>query len=165
MWAGYWDGLSLNIPFVSNLLANNEALRAACILSLLIAAGYVHFRIRRMAAERVKKRVLEDIEDPNQRLRYTLAFRKNSRWWRSIFQSRPAGWNKNGRKVLSIVAEEANTYIQILNDTFTNPSGNPLFGDPYDQYVESKNAAAIAEKSAPSSRSFKEQALKVITGK
>ena len=165
LWAGFWDGLKLNIPFISNLFSNNEALRAAGILILLIAVGYMHFQIRRIAAERVKKKVLEDIDNPNQRLRYTLAFRKNSRWWRSIFQNRPAGWNKNSRKVLSIVADEANTYIQILNDTFTNPSGTPLFGDPYDQYVESKNAAADAQNDAPPTRSLKEQALKVITRK
>jgi hypothetical protein len=166
LWAGYWNGLQLNIPILSNLLASNDAVQGTFTLILLIAAGYIHYQVRRKAAERVKNRILEDITDTNLRLNYTLAFRKNSRWWRSVFQSSPSGWNRNSRKVLSTVVEEANTYIQILNDTFTNPSGNQLFGDPYDQYIESKNADnAGARGSASPSQSFKEQALKVITRK
>lgn len=166
LWAGYWEGMRLNIPFVSNLLASNDAFRAVFTFILLIAAGYIHFQIRRKAAERAKNSALEDINDPNTRLYYTLAFRKNSRWWRSVFQNRPSGWSRSSRKILSTVVEEANTYIQILNDTFTNPSGNPLGGDPYDQYIERKNTEkAAAQSSASPARSIKEQALKVITRK
>ena len=166
LWAGYWDGLRLKIPFISNLLADNESLRVFLLLVLLTTAGYIHFQIRRRSAERVKKKVLKDITDPSLRLNYTMAFRKNSIWRRSIFQNRPAGWSRQGRKVLSTVTEEANSYIQVLNDTFTNPSGNPFFGDPYAQYVESRNARmAEAQTAASRPLSLKEQALKVISRK
>ena len=163
MWAGYWVGLRLNIPFVSNLLAGNDVLRAVFTFILLIAAGYIHFQIRRKAAERAKKRVLQDIIDPTLRLNYTLAFRKNSRWWRSVFQNLPSGWSRSSRKILSTVAEEANTYIQILNDTFTNPSGEPPVADPIGQNFGSDGVDQGGSSVDNPSQATQDQGLKVVT--
>jgi hypothetical protein len=53
----------------------------------------------------------------------THAFIKNSRPWRSIFTRQPAGWNKRARKKLREIVQEADSYVQMLNDKFTNPSG------------------------------------------
>ena len=53
----------------------------------------------------------------------TAAFQRSTKLWRSIFQKSPAGWGRRARKRLSQVIQDTDTYIQTLNDQFTNPSG------------------------------------------
>jgi len=122
IWAGYWEGLRLKLPFGS-LLAEYGFLRFGLILMLLLAAGYVHYKIRLQAADRVGRRLLGGINDPHLRRNYARAFRKNSGWWRSIFQRRPVGWGQQNRDILAKVFNNANDAIRNLNDTFANPSG------------------------------------------
>ncbi|MEN8752289.1 MAG: hypothetical protein AB1Z18_05900, partial [Desulfobacterales bacterium] len=122
IWAGYWEGLHLRLPF-GRLLADYGFLRLGLILLLLLAAGYVHYRIRLQAAARVGRRLLGGINDPHLRRNYARAFRKNSHWWRSIFQRRPVGWGQQNRDILAKVFNNANDAIRNLNDTFANPSG------------------------------------------
>ena len=67
------------------------------------------------------------------RRNYARAFRKNSGWWRSIFQRRPVGWGQQNRDILSKVFNNANDAIRNLNDTFANPSGEmaaPVCNEP-----------------------------------
>jgi hypothetical protein len=52
------------------------------------------------------------------------AFRKSTRGWRSIWQGSPAGWGTRTRRRLAGVVEDTDTYVQTLNDRFTNPSGD-----------------------------------------
>ena len=54
------------------------------------------------------------------------AFIKNTAAWRSIFAKQPAGWGRWSRKQLRKVIEETDTYVQTLNDRYTNPSGRSL---------------------------------------
>jgi hypothetical protein len=51
------------------------------------------------------------------------AFRRNTRWWRSVFCKQPVGWGPRARRLLKEVLMEANYYVQELNNKFTNPSG------------------------------------------
>jgi len=132
IWAGYWEGLHLKLPFGS-LLADYGFLRVGLILMLLVAAGYVHYKIRLQAADRVGRRLLSGINDPHLRRSYARAFRKNSGWWRSIFQRRPVGWGQQNRDILAKVFNDANDAIRNLNDTFANPSGamaTPVCNEP-----------------------------------
>ena len=46
IWGGYWQGLSLKLPF-SELLTRHPYLRYSLIIVLLLATGYVHICIRR----------------------------------------------------------------------------------------------------------------------
>jgi hypothetical protein len=123
-WAGYWEGLHLRLPF-GQLLADYGFLRIGLILLLLLAAGYVHYRIRLQAAARVGRSLLSGISDPHLRRSYARAFRKNSHWWRSVLQRRPVGWGQQNRDILAREFENANDAIRNLNDTFANPSGKP----------------------------------------
>ncbi len=50
--------------------------------------------------------------------------KKNSRWYRSLLKRKPAGWGRRTQRRLAKVLEDTNTYIQKLNDMYTNPSGN-----------------------------------------
>ncbi len=89
IWAGYWSGLSFNPPWLASLQESPiwAALLGGLVI-LLLGAG--HFWIRGFAARRVAKE-LDDFAGPGE---ITGAFMKSTRPWRSIFQSRPAGWTR-----------------------------------------------------------------------
>jgi hypothetical protein len=67
---------------------------------------------------------LAKVEDPDLRANYAHAFKKNSRWYRSLLIRKPAGWGRRTQRRLAKVLEDTNTYIQKLNDMYTNPSGS-----------------------------------------
>jgi hypothetical protein len=123
IWGGYWDGLSLKLPFW-NLVEQNVYLKYGTAAVLLLIVAYGHYRIRHWAARKVSAKQLKGIKDPETRENYTRAFRKSSRWWRSIFLPKPAGWGKRTSATLEKVLDDSNAYIQKLNDEFTNPSGS-----------------------------------------
>ncbi|MFZ0242711.1 MAG: dynamin family protein [Desulfobacterales bacterium] len=125
IWAGYWEGVRLKLPF-SSALTNHGGLRFFLILLLIAGIGYAHYRIRLRAAARVGRKLLAELSDPHARRNYARAFRKNSDWWRSILQRRPVGWSQPNRASLARVFENANDAIRNLNDTFTNPSGRAV---------------------------------------
>ncbi len=51
------------------------------------------------------------------------AFRKSTRWWRSIFSKNPAGWGSGVRKKLDAIRSDIDNYVQSLNDQYTSPAG------------------------------------------
>jgi hypothetical protein len=99
----------------------------------LAIVGYVHFSIRRWAAKKVSARLLAEIKDPDLHPNYQLAFRKSSRWWRSLFWPNPAGWGKRTAARLEKVLDDSNAYIQKLNDEYTNPSGRDTAAEDIDR--------------------------------
>jgi len=123
IWGGYWQGLSLSLPFWDLITLNDYTLYST-IAILLAIAGYVHFRIRRWAVKKITARLLAEVKDPDLHPNYEQAFRKNSRWWRPILWPNPAGWGKRTAARLEKVLDDSNAYIQKLNDEFTNPSGS-----------------------------------------
>jgi hypothetical protein len=122
IWAGYWHGLSLKLPFW-NLATQNNYFKYGIIGILLLAAGYVHFSIRRWSAKKIINKLLLEVKNTEHHPNYHRALRKSSRWWRSIFLPNPAGWGKSTAARLEKVLEDSNAYIQKLNDEYTNPSG------------------------------------------
>jgi len=119
---GYWQGLALNLPFKA-VLAQHPYLQYGLVAILLIAAGWAHLRIRRWAAGKTAAKLIKEVGNENYRENYKRAFRKNSRWWRSLLLPRPAGWTGGSAAVLERVLDDCNAYIQKLNDLYTNPSG------------------------------------------
>ncbi len=51
------------------------------------------------------------------------AFRKSTRWWRSIFSNTPSGWGGSVRKKLDVIRSDIDNYVQSLNDQYTSPAG------------------------------------------
>ncbi len=51
------------------------------------------------------------------------AFEKNTRLWRSIFHTTPAGWGRRAARRIRTVTENSGLFVQKLNDSFANPSG------------------------------------------
>ena len=122
IWGGYWEGLSLNLPFW-DVVAGNSYVTYGILAVVIGAAGYVHFSIRRWAARKVQKKLLSEIKDPDLIANYRQALHKSSRWWRSLFLPNPAGWGRRTSDKLEQVVDDSNAYIQKLNDEYTNPSG------------------------------------------
>ena len=122
IWAGYWKGLSLSLPFW-DFLTRNSWLLYGVIAIILAIAGYVHFSIRGWAANKVSARLLAEVKDSDLHANLQKAFRKSASWWRSIFWPNPAGWGRRTAARLEKVLDDSNAYIQKLNDEYTNPSG------------------------------------------
>jgi len=122
IWGGYWDGMTLELSFLDNLPGGNYS-KFGVLALLVLLIGYVHFWIRRVTANYVSRRVLADIKDPDLRMNYARAFKKNTRWYRILLRRKPAGWGRRTRRRLAKILEDTNTYIQKLNDMYTNPSG------------------------------------------
>ena len=141
LWSGEWQGWRFSHPFWSNLF-NAPVWRFIALGVAVVVAGYIHFAIRRFAAGQViaklKKRV-HDMRDVDFADSIANAFRKNTRFWRSIFSKQPVGWGQHAKRQIAAVLAEANGYVQTLNDKFTNPSGGSgATSEPESQTESSK---------------------------
>ena len=89
---------------------------------LFALAMAIHFYFRRLAARQVASRIGRQgpFEGKNDLLR---AFRRSTRWTRSLLWRQPAGWGGRARKLIKKTFENRVDYVQGLNDRFTNPSG------------------------------------------
>jgi hypothetical protein len=121
-YGGYWEGLSLRLPLWTQL-AGYPVIRVILLGMLAVGAGYIHFVIRRWAADRVARRMAADPRLNEFLPNYLRAFHKNGRWFRSIFRRNPAGWSRRAARSLVKVADDSQGYIQKLNDMYANPSG------------------------------------------
>jgi hypothetical protein len=118
IWQGWWDGLR----FAPGWLQVFEGRPWLAILSAVIAGLAVlgvHFQIRGLVAGRVSRHLHNegipgDIHN---------AFRKNTRFWRSIFRPQAVGWARRSRRRVRKVLADTGIFVQRLNDRFTNPSG------------------------------------------
>ncbi len=95
----------------------------AGLLILAAIIGSVHFFVRSLAAKTVA-RELKKGPDTSIRGNLVNAFSRSTQPWRSIFMKSPAGWGRGARKRLQKVTQDADNYVQRLNDSFTDPSGD-----------------------------------------
>ena len=84
---------------------------------------WLHFKTRKFAAGRVLRQIDKHYTPGLERDRLRQAFIMNTRPWHSVFRKLPVGWGHRSRKRLQRVIADANSYVQTLNDTFTDPSG------------------------------------------
>ena len=122
LYGGYWEGLSLQLPFWS-YLADYPTIRVILLGLMASGIGYGHFSIRGWAGQRVARRLAADSKVSEFLPNYTRAFQKNSRWFRSIFRRHPAGWGERVAHSLARVTDDSQLYVQKLNDMYANPSG------------------------------------------
>lgn len=121
---GQWDGMHFNAAWWDTLTATPMSMYFTALGAYLLWLA-VHYGVRRLAAR--------TLYGPAERLGQKLgirgslgsAFAANTRFWRSIFARHPAGWSRRSRRRIQRVLEDADRYVQDLNDRFTNPSGNP----------------------------------------
>ncbi|MBP2226839.1 hypothetical protein J2847_000106 [Azospirillum agricola] len=92
---------------------------AAVLFGGLFLAG--HFWLRALLARRVAAGLPERFGDVELNLRH--AFLKNTRFFRSIFAKRPAGWSSRAKKRIFGIREALAEHVQRINDLYTDPAG------------------------------------------
>ena len=121
-WAGYWKGLSFTAPWWNDFI-NNPSQAVPAIVAVVGGLMVIHFLSRKIVRQRILKKLGNALQAGPERDRLLRAFKKNTRFWRSIFDVKPAGWGHFGRKRVQRTLDDADRYIQSLNDRFTDPSG------------------------------------------
>jgi hypothetical protein len=108
-----------------DMLTGTPTSTYATLIVVVIVLLAVHFGIRHLSARSLLGAA--DRLGEHLKLRGSLrgAFLRNTRPWRSIFSSKPAGWSNSNRRRARQVFENADKYVQELNDRFTDPSGPP----------------------------------------
>jgi hypothetical protein len=155
IWAGYWQGLKFSAPWAT-WLVQHPVLLWLCIAALAVTAGYLHFRLRRVAANGVAAAMRGLDYDGDIRDWLERAFEQNTRAWQPLFGVEPSGWSAATRKRLAQVLAEADSYVQTLNSRFTDPSGHSRprrgrRGNDQEQPAADKStdAAAVAKPEKP----------------
>lgn len=118
------DSWSLLPAFQENLQQHDTTSVVIAAL-IVITILYIHFSIRRAVANGLLKKLANELgNDQDTYKQYMQAFNKSTAAIRPMLLSGPAGWNETTQQTIDEVINEANDYIQALNDQFTNPSGN-----------------------------------------
>jgi hypothetical protein len=74
------------------------------------------------------------------------AFLRSTNPWRSVLRKQPAGWGRKSRRQLREVLQSTDTYIQTLNDQFTNPSGSEKLLQPETAHAVSETDEEVEEQ-------------------
>jgi len=119
--AGYWSGLSFNPPWLTP--GSNPLVPWLLLGGLVLLLGAIHFGVRTLAAKSLMGRLRRQASKAELKGDPSGAFVKSTKPWRSIFQRSPAGWGRKARQRIKQVIQNTDSYIQTLNDQFTNPSG------------------------------------------
>ena len=93
LWGGYWNGFSLQLPYVEAIMSNPWGKWSLAGFPAALAL-YIHFRVRRWAEGKATRKILAGIKEKETHENYIRAFTKNTFWWRSIFRRKPAGWGR-----------------------------------------------------------------------
>jgi hypothetical protein len=120
--SGHWKGLSYEPEWLLTLktLRFGPEVLAGLLAALAVAA---HFWVRHLAALTVQPWVRRRAAAEDLRGDLVAAFRANTGKLRSVFFGDLRGWGPGARRRLEHVREACDTYVQTLNDGFTNPSG------------------------------------------
>jgi hypothetical protein len=118
----YWDGLSFAPAWLDSLTGTPTVLYVTAISSYVFLL-LIHFVSRKLASRSMQNMIRKQSAQLGIRGSLLGAFGKSTVHWRSIFQHTPAGWGRRARRQLSKVMQSTDDYVQTLNDTFTNPSG------------------------------------------
>lgn len=120
------------LAFVNKTVSTPAGLAVFAAVIGAITFG-THFFIRHLTARWLANKLKGELPAGESR-RMLRTLRKNTRFWRSIFEVDPVGWTRRNRTRLQRLLNEAADQVQALNDRFTDPSG--------------KNSTAETEKPA-----------------
>lgn len=119
---GQWQGMQLTSGWWATISETPMRLYFAALGAYLVWL-LVHFGIRHLAARSLQGKADRVGQQLGLRGSLRAAFLSNTRFWRSIFSRNPVGWGRRSRRLVQKVFEDADRYVQDLNDRFTNPSG------------------------------------------
>jgi len=121
--AGVWFGGLL--PYITGLLSNADTTNIGVSVAVLVVIGGLHCLIRKLVANTMVANLKRRGKDQPHTDSYVSAFRKNTRFFRTIFGNNPVGWNRRAKNIISDITVNAAEHVQKLNSSFTNPSGRP----------------------------------------
>jgi hypothetical protein len=135
---GHWEGMQLKAGWWDSLTATPMSMYFSALAAYLLWLA-VHYGVRHLAARSLTRAADRLGQKLGIRGSLKAAFLLNTKPWRSIFSRHPAGWSWRNRRRIQQALEDADRYVQDLNDRFTNPSGNtPLelaAADPDTQHM------------------------------
>ena len=117
--AGYWQGFTFNPPWLG-VFQQNKWLGLVAAGGAALFAYLLHQLIRSKLVNGVAKKLSTD--DPYGDV--SSAFRKNTRWWRSIFRKNPVGWGNKTQRKMDGIRSDIDEFVQTLNDRYTSPAGH-----------------------------------------
>lgn len=117
-----------------NFFTTSNSIVLGIVLGLIvIMAGWLHLQIGKMATHKIVKQLQSEIPNEQTRESVMWGFRKNTSTWRTLFiwfVNKPAGWNHKMHLRIGGVLSSVNSYVQKLNDRFTDPSGKTSKSEP-----------------------------------
>jgi len=119
---GSWEGLLPDAPWFMDF-GEHPNIALLSITGLLAGSAYLHYQIRRFAARGVGKWLKGQTDDAAEAHSLVGAFTRSTVIWRSLLLKAPAGWGRWARKHLRRTLGKTDRFVQSLNDTFANPSG------------------------------------------
>lgn len=123
--SGHWRGFVYEPEWLLALKTLTWGPEILAILLILTGVA-AHFGIRRLAAKSLGPWIRKRQEKEGLQGGLIQAFERNTRSWRPIFAGSPIGWGSGAKRRLHRIMEDCDSYVQTLNDRFTNPSGNGL---------------------------------------
>ncbi len=120
----YWQGLSFNHPLIAAMTTTPVGW-GLFLGGLGLIAFSIHLCLRQTAAESVAREIKRDFSDEEIGDWLLRAFRHNSRKRNFMLGREPAGYGYLVKRRLTQVLNDADRYIQNLNNRFADPSGSP----------------------------------------
>ncbi|MCK5696745.1 MAG: dynamin family protein [Gammaproteobacteria bacterium] len=117
-YANYWIDGSFQ-PFWLESFSDNPILQSIVLGVFVLILTILHFKVRRFMAHKIAKKLPTENGPGN----IAGAFLKSTHPIRSIFMSTPSGWRKKSRQVIEQVRNQADNFVKLLNDNFTDPLG------------------------------------------
>ncbi|WP_457671483.1 dynamin family protein [Thiolapillus sp.] len=125
--SGQWQGLHYTADWWQ--WVRETTTHSAIFLAAVLGVGAaIHLALRELAARSLSGWLKKEQESLPVKVNLLQAFRKNIRPWRSLLHKKHAGWNRRTRRMLATIINQADDYVQQLNDRFTNPSGDQATG-------------------------------------
>ncbi len=116
--AGYWQGFSFNPPWLE-VVQEKKWIGFIGLGITALFAFLLHQLIRSKLVNGIAKKLSTDDSYGN----ISTAFRKNTRWWHSIFRKNPVGWNRKVETKMDGIRSDIDEFVQTLNDRYTSPAG------------------------------------------
>jgi hypothetical protein len=126
--AGYWQGFHFTPPWQQS--GFGALLTSALLALLFILLLGIHFGVRSLSARSLLRSIRQQASKAGLKGDPASAFQRSTNPWRSVLRKHPAGWGRKSRRQLREVLQATDTYIQTLNDQFTNPSGTEKLLQP-----------------------------------
>lgn len=124
--AGHWQGLTYRPDWLAWMETQgiDHALQYAEGLALLLLV-LLHVSVRRIAAATVRRWLRRQVKGKNLPGDVLAAFTANTKRWGREFSGRPFGLGSWSEGRIAKVLHDCESYVQSLNERFTNPKGLP----------------------------------------